>query len=384
MLESIFYAQVNIACILLVGVLFFNIRRLPTAQLKDTLLADVLFWHMLYFASDAVWALVTSGYFPKNTFTILAVNYSNAIILSIVAYKCFLYSSVGSNPDLTKKQLQHQQRILRIPIILQAICFTIGFIADPKFWVTDLQINSIYFAFFVPIPLIYICTAAILGIYHGYKSQSRQHLKTYILIASYAPVMILSGLLQLTLITAPIFCFWCTFILLFAYTHSQSLLVSTDALTMLNNRNQLKRYLYSPKNAKASYVYMIDINDFKSINDLYGHHEGDRALVLVASALKRVCGRAECPIFLCRYGGDEFLFIARTNEPGKISDLIHSELSESSSQIQKHKKMPYTIQASVGYVSWDGDVSHFKDSLKLADNKMYEQKKTNQTKIKSA
>ncbi|MEE3340259.1 MAG: hypothetical protein VZR14_05980 [Hallerella sp.] len=178
MLESIFYAQVNIACILLVGVLFFNIRRLPTAQLKDTLLADVLFWHMLYFASDAVWALVTSGYFPKNTFTILAVNYSNAIILSIVAYKCFLYSSVGSNPDQTKKQLQHQQRILRIPIILQAICFTIGFIADPKFWVTDLQINSIYFAFFVPIPLIYICTAAILGIYHGHKSQNRQHLKT--------------------------------------------------------------------------------------------------------------------------------------------------------------------------------------------------------------
>jgi diguanylate cyclase (GGDEF)-like protein len=175
---------------------------------------------------------------------------------------------------------------------------------------------------------------------------------------------------------------------LWVFLELQSRMISTDPLTKLNNRNQLNVFLDSKmgqNSAKGSlYLFVLDVDKFKDINDNFGHHEGDRALVLVASALKRVCARAECPIFLCRYGGDEFLLIARTDEPGKISDLIHSELSESSSQIQKHKKMPYTIQASVGYVSWDGDVSHFKDSLKLADNKMYEQKKTNPTKIKSA
>jgi len=377
--ESIFYAQVNIACILLLGLLFFNIRHLPTAQLKDSFLADVLIWHMLYFASDAVWALISSGYFPKNTFSILAVNYSNAIILSIVSYKCFLYSSTGTNPDLTKQQLQNQKHILRIPIIIQAIILAVGFTLDTEFWLTGLEVNFAYYMIFISIPLIYICTASIFGIYQGFKPQKRHHLKTYIIIASYAPVMILSGLLQLMFITAPIFCFWCTFVLLFAYTRSQSLLISTDALTLLNNRNQLKRYLYNPKNAKASYVYMIDINDFKSINDLYGHNEGDRALIAVSSALKRVCSQAECPIFLCRYGGDEFLLIVRTDDPGSIAELIHDELLTCSSQVKK-KNLPYRIQASVGYVGWDGDVTHFKDSLKLADSKMYEQKKANSSK----
>ena len=384
MLESIFYAQVNLACILLLGLLLFNIRRIPTSQLKDTLLADVLIWHMIYFASDAVWAVVTSGYFPKNTFSILAVNYLNAIILSIVSYKCFIYSSVGTNPDLTKQQLQHQQKILRIPIFIQAAILSVGFLADPGFWVTNLQLNTVYYVLFIPIPFLYIFTSAILGVRRGFIPKNRHRLKTFLMIASYAPVMLLSGLLQLTFVMAPIFCFWCTFVLLFAYTHSQSLLISTDALTLLNNRNQLKRYLYSPKNAKDSYVYMVDINDFKSINDLYGHSEGDRALITVSQALKRVCGRTIFPIFLCRYGGDEFLLIVRTDDPGYIAELIHEELAEGSLQMQKENNLPYKIQASIGYVSWDGNPSHFKDSLKLADHKMYEQKKMNSQRQKSA
>ncbi len=384
MLESFYYAQVNLACILLLGLLLFNVRRLPTAQLKDTIFSEVLLWHMFYFASDAVWALITSGYFPKNSFSVLAINYTNAIILSIVAYKCFIYSSVGTIPNLTKRQLQRLQQVLRIPILIQGVILMVGFIAVPDFWIEDLELKSTYFAAFIPIPFIYIFTASILGVLRGFKPQNRHNLKTFLLIACYAPGMILSGLLQLTLITAPIFCFWCTFIILFAYTHSQSLLISTDALTMLNNRNQLKRYLYGPKNAKASYVYMVDINDFKSINDLYGHSEGDRALITVAQALKRVCSRANCPIFLCRYGGDEFLLIVQTDDPGSIVEHIHNELAESTAQIQIAKKLPYKIHASIGYVSWDGNESHFKDSLKLADRKMYEQKKAKPEKKKSA
>ncbi len=92
-------------------------------------------------------------------------------------------------------------------------------------------------------------------------------------------------------------------------SHRQQLELETlayqDALTGLANRRSLLRHMQSLQDAgriEGLYFMMIDIDDFKSINDQFGHDQGDIVLKDVASALKRQAGRHLCG----RLGGEEF------------------------------------------------------------------------------
>ena len=72
-------------------------------------------------------------------------------------------------------------------------------------------------------------------------------------------------------------------------------------------------------------IIMMDLNDFKEINDTYGHAEGDKALKGVANVLKQVINPED---MVCRYGGDEFMLLIEFGEDicEKIIDRIDGAL----------------------------------------------------------
>ena len=372
----VFYTEVSIGCACVLMLLLYSIKRLPTPQLRFTLFHKLVLWHILYFFSDALWALVNDSVLPKNTFSVLAVNYSNAIIAAILFYSCFIYAEMSTRPEMTRVQIRHLQSRLRIPIYVEIVLLLVAFLVAPDFWLDEnLEPCELYYFILSFLPFVYIMTVTVRCIVRGLKPQNRQNLKTYLVIASYTPGCIVAAGLQIFLsMTTPVFCFWCTMIILFVYLNSQNQLISTDPLTSLNNRNQLQRYLLLQREAKSSYVIMVDIDHFKQINDTCGHMEGDRALVLISRALKNACGRLKMSIFLCRYGGDEFLMIAQTKKPDDVLKVVRECLKEEI----KNRKGPqnYTLEASMGYASWDGRASTFRDSVVNADQKMYEDKRS--------
>jgi len=372
----VFYTEVSIGCACVLMLLLYSIKRLPTPQLRFTLFHRLVLWHILYFFSDALWALVNDGVLPKNTFSVLAVNYSNAIIAAILFYSCFIYAEMSTRPEMTRVQIRHLQSRLRIPIYVEIVLLLVAFLAAPEFWLDEnLEPCNLYYFILSFLPFVYIMTVTVRCIVRGLKPQNRQNLKTYLVIASYTPGCIVAAGMQIFLsMTTPIFCFWCTMIILFVYLNSQNQLISTDPLTSLNNRNQLQRYLLLQREAKNSYVIMVDVDHFKQINDTCGHMEGDRALVLISRALKNACGRLKMSIFLCRYGGDEFLMIAQTKKPDDVLKVVRECLKEEI----KNRKGPqnYTLEASMGYASWDGRAATFRDSVVNADQKMYEDKRS--------
>lgn len=371
----VFYAEVNVACVCILMLLLFSIKSLPTPQLKDNLFHKLVLWHIIYFMSDSIWALVYDGVFVKNTFSVLAVNYLNAIIAAVLFYSCFIYAEMSSRPDMTRPQIRKLQAILRIPVVVEAVLLLVQFILFPNFWLNEnLEPCDLYYFILAFIPFVYMMTVTIRGLIRGFALHNRQKLKIYLIVASYTPGAILAAGTQIFFsMTTPIFCFWCTFIILFVYLYSQNQLISTDPLTTLNNRNCLLRYLHQQRESKFSYVIMIDIDHFKQINDTYGHLEGDHALVTVSQALKRSCERLKIPMFLCRYGGDEFMMIAQTFTPEDVVLVVQQCLQE---EIRKRGgSCPYSIEASVGYASWDGHAESFRKSVMTADQKMYEKKR---------
>lgn len=376
MSDFIFYAEAGVGCACVLALLLYSIKRLPTPQLNFKLFYRVVLWHILYFTSDAVWALVNANVIPKNTFSVLAVNYSNAVILAFLFYNCFVFAEMSTRLEMTRVQIRSLQTKLKIPVFVEAVLLLISFIVMPEFWLDkNLEPRGLYYFILMFLPALYILSVTVRCLYRGFKSENRKHLKTYLVATSYTPGCIISAAVQVLFVeTTPIFCFWCTLIILFIYLVLQNLLISTDPLTTLNNRNQLQRFLQMQRETKEYYVVMVDVDHFKEINDAYGHLEGDRALVLVSKALKYACSCLGKSVFLCRYGGDEFMLVVATVMPGAVVRIIRECLKEEISN--GVKPLSYPLDVSIGYAGWDGRLANFRKSVNTADQMMYEDKRS--------
>ena len=117
----------------------------------------------------------------------------------------------------------------------------------------------------------------------------------------------------------------------------------------------------------------MDINNFKSINDVYGHLEGDNALRTVGCILKKTCGRFG--VFLSRYGGDEFAILMAPNQeysPEYLIDLLNEEIKLGNKQHPDSDQ----IAISYGISEYDGSsVTPLESFIKNADAEMYRDKK---------
>lgn len=161
------------------------------------------------------------------------------------------------------------------------------------------------------------------------------------------------------------------------YLHRQNDMVTRDALTGLNNRGQLDRYLYSLFNSGGAYksmAYVIaDLNDFKRINDCYGHDQGDRALIDTAEILKK-CFFGESA-FIARYGGDEFIVILRTGSQEEVEKTIR-KIKKRFKEFNDLHIRPFVISISIGYALYgEADCFTINKIMEKADRRMYEEKR---------
>ncbi|WP_024929281.1 diguanylate cyclase [Methylophilus sp. OH31] len=154
-------------------------------------------------------------------------------------------------------------------------------------------------------------------------------------------------------------------------------LATMDELTDLSNRRGFimltEKYLnyFSRHQLHASLVF-LDLNDFKIINDTYGHDEGDRALQTFGKALKEM-GRSS-DIF-ARLGGDEFvILLACTRE--QEAHIVTQRLCHHLDMIRQQLRQPYKISFSQGIVEFDPQQPKSVDQLLLeGDTMMYQLKK---------
>lgn len=137
--------------------------------------------------------------------------------------------------------------------------------------------------------------------------------------------------------------------ILMVYITIQNQAISTDYMSGLYNRRQLDHYLDSRiKSLEKHHSFagiMIDIDDFKQINDKYGHITGDRAIEAAASILKLFFKHDE---FLARYAGDEFVILLDITEEDDLEDIVKGLCKQVELYNEKSKE-PFKIQFSIGY-----------------------------------
>ena len=153
--------------------------------------------------------------------------------------------------------------------------------------------------------------------------------------------------------------------------------VSLDPLTGLNNRGQLTRYFSQRGNHRTedrrTVVAMMDVDRFKSINDTFGHAEGDHALVLIAEALRKAVSALSVPSFLCRYGGDEFTLILHPELQAEPRRLI-SDFRKTLDELLRGAGTPYPLAVSLGYDEFHTNQDSLQSCIQRADRKLYQDK----------
>ena len=154
----------------------------------------------------------------------------------------------------------------------------------------------------------------------------------------------------------PIFTSAIVFYFIFIYIH----LAGIDPLTGLVNRQNYYQDMITNED-KIKYVLSIDMNDLKYWNDKFGHDAGDEALKTIANVILENSGNRST---VYRIGGDEFIIF--------YYDVTEVEVLLNIDRI-KEKLALTKYSCSIGYAKKEKGVT-VEDTIKLADNRMYEEK----------
>ncbi|WP_152208687.1 sensor domain-containing diguanylate cyclase [Marinobacter changyiensis] len=153
-------------------------------------------------------------------------------------------------------------------------------------------------------------------------------------------------------------------------------LATQDELTGIANRRgfmNLAQYAleFCKRHHRSATVLMIDLDHFKTVNDLYGHAEGDAALVAFTLLLRDEFRASDV---IGRIGGDEFIALLTGVGSKKIKATL-KRLAQAVENYNFHAARGYELQYSVGYVtSGPDETASLKDLIQDADKLMYESK----------
>jgi len=151
-----------------------------------------------------------------------------------------------------------------------------------------------------------------------------------------------------------------------------------DSLTQLPNRvlfyDRLNQAIAESTRYKQPFCLLyIDLNDFKKVNDTYGHLNGDLLLILVAQRIREVIRQSDTA---ARLAGDEFAVIinhSHLEEARQVADKLHQQLAAS---YELNEGITLEISASIGLACYPDDGKNADELILAADKHMYQEKRS--------
>ena len=370
------YAEVYIICIIIVSLLIFWAGKSNTNSAEEQWLRRLFMAFFANFASNLLFT-VFNGFnlIPGLTmfFSYLFKSLYH-ITLCVGTYTWCGYASAQQRNNVFANKML---RVLTlIPLLIPVIGVLLNLRTHYLFEITAegeyVRHNQFHYQMFYLIGVsLFFSLPLIQRIPMEFEPNRKNHLG---LTASFPLCILIAWILSNIGESMPVMCVCVAIELLCMFMGSSTHQISLDKLTQVNNRQNLLSFLeYKLQNHEESlFLLMMDVDYFKSINDTYGHLEGDEALVHVAKVLKNACGSYLRRPYIARYGGDEFIILLEGSkaECDKLRDDIQSSLKAICETLQK----PYSLTLSIGIARWHPSMG-VKDFIEAADNELYEIKR---------
>lgn len=375
-MDYVWIIEIDSFCCVVLGIILYSLFRNYDRQTKQRYYMKALLMGVISFLSEINWALIEG----KIIFEPRIINYlTNAVYyISSILMGYFWLCYVETVLETRVFKQPFFKLLIKIPVVIVIAGVIISYFNGFFFYIDS---DNVYHRGKLVILHTALCHfyTIVTSAHALFKAmKTKVYLKSveYRILSMFLLFPLSIGIIQIIVPSIPTVSVGITLAFLFVYIDLQNLLISVDTLTGLNNRNQLMRYLgtriKTETENKNLYVFMLDVNKFKKINDTYGHVEGDAALIRCANALKNANKHEKS--FVGRYGGDEFIVIADINNKEEL-DLYCQKMSNELTKICQEEKVPYDLSFSIGYAPYNKSLKTIQAFIAEADNNLYEAKR---------
>ena len=260
--------------------------------------------------------------------------------------------------------------LLAIPMVVGLITILVNLFAP---CIYSLDENNVYhrenlYALMLAIDIFYIVYALIIFIINRVKGGLLKFFPIYLYIGPILIAIILETVIPGITLSWPCYAISIAGVL----ASLQNEVIYKDQLTGLYNRsylNFLQKNVFKKENLHITGV-MLDLDDFKHINDKYGHAKGDIALQQMAKILQEAVGDMGNVI---RYAGDEFIVLINSHKQ-IIIDACLSEINNCINRFNESGIAEYKLSASMGYSIYNPKTQSVDDFMNNMDQDMYKNK----------
>ncbi len=375
-MEHLLYCTLNIFCIAILSTILARILRSSDKRVSQVAYSWFIISSIILCSSDLLWGIVDYSYTWQFSEAVdFAINSIYHIFTTVVSYLWFLYAE--SEQESRTISTKVGWGISMIPFLIDVVLIICSLKNHFVFFINsngEYERGNLYIAH-ISICFFYIIFTSVKAFVRSFRKDNFMKKDLLRNLAYFCIFPLLAGVLQVLFVGSPFLSAGVTFASLQVYVSSRERLISVDPLTKLNNRTEMVRFLDNKmKNrspGKDLYLFIMDLDYFKKINDKYGHIEGDTAITIVADALRSVVRKTN--FFVCRYGGDEFVVIGEVKsdfEPAEFMELINTTLKE---EADKHQK-EYTLHMSIGYFKYTPEIHSVAEFVSAADKYLYKQK----------
>lgn len=371
---DLLYIEINLFCVCILVLLLHKARLNYRRQTEQLLFSNVTLNGVLLLFLDFLWILLDGKSFPGAYEILTLINAGYFVETAVLAWGWFSYIDYCLGHKIHHHSLW--RKLSLVPMVALIVLSVASIWTGWIFSVDDFNHYHRGELYLVQPLLVYIYLfwAMAMSLAQAFKRKNYAERNIYLSLFTLGFFPLVASLLQTLLPGVPLLAVGMTLAILMVFVSIQAQMISVDPLTGLNNRLQFYKFL-SKKMVAARpaignlYLFVLDADDFKHINDTYGHGEGDNALQIMANVLKRVCGPRNC--FIARYGGDEFVVAGEFDSEETAKDLvalIDESLKEASSS------MKYPLKMSVGYAEYSDDMEIVPDFFNKADAALYQVK----------
>ena len=262
-------------------------------------------------------------------------------------------------------------------IASSSIIFIVSFWTGTAFYIDAngfVQNGPLFFADIIA-SYAYIVCGAVFALIKAYRSELLTDRHKFLTIACAIIPTVILGLLDSLLPyqnVLPTIYFGAVISLLILFARSSAGRMTRDSLTGLLNRFAFDSSLFkaSKKRSNASlWLFVVDINRFKHINDSFGHSIGDKVLIKLAATLENICEQYKCTVG--RWGGDEFVIFGEFVEDEITQKLISELKAKVLAECNEDER--FLVSVSVGAAKLR-EYETLKALFDEADHKLYEDK----------
>ncbi len=371
----LFNVGIDVFSLLLILIIYLNYKKSSSDTQDKILLCYTHVTAMMVLFTDAVMWLLNgkAGMIPQVcAYVDNVIYYALMAFLAVQWFKYVYYRIYAKKINPKVKFIT-----MTIPVVLSVVIAVSSPWTKLYFYLDDLNYyhRGILAPYVAILSIVYVFGASVMAMCYREKQVLTEKRTECLVLSVFALPPFIGGIVQLFLYGSSLIWPCLVFSFLLTNLNVANQKVSQDALTGLNNRGSLDKYLYDyvaeVQNIEVALI-MLDINNFKQINDCFGHDVGDSVLVQTADLLRETMANKDC--FISRYGGDEFVIVLKKidMEIEETIDVLRTRIED----YNMNKELPYIYSASMGYAIYPSDdVSNVTELIKLADKKMYEEKR---------